>query len=77
MTSEAPAANYHLRSRRNAAGTRILFPFIGLTDVKDLQEGGDGTPEARERWLGSIDVEIYKDGAPWVVTGQAGPVFSS
>lgn len=39
---------------------------IGITDVKDLQMGGDGNPEAAERWLGSINVKIYKDGALWV-----------
>ena len=39
-------------------GTMIL----GVSDYKDLQAGHDGTVDVRERWLGSIDIEVYRDG---------------
>ncbi|MBQ6663858.1 MAG: Cna B-type domain-containing protein [Firmicutes bacterium] len=46
--------------------------IIGITDVKDQQMGGDGTPSEEERWLGSIDVQIFLDGAPWVANSGMG-----
>ena len=49
---------------------------IGITDFKDLQMGGDGNPEARERWLGAINIEIYKDGALWVSETHGEPDMS-
>ncbi|MBR3294866.1 MAG: hypothetical protein IKI62_01240, partial [Clostridia bacterium] len=36
--------------------------IIGLSDIKDVEGGGDGSIDPRERWLGSIDVEMYRDG---------------
>ena len=44
--------------------------IVGASDFKDLQNGGDGTTEAKERWLGSINIEVYKDGGSWVPGGS-------
>jgi hypothetical protein len=49
-------------------GTKV----IGVGDIKDLEEGSDGTIEAGERWLGSIDIEVYKDGELWVPKAPSG-----
>ncbi|MBR0441036.1 MAG: hypothetical protein IJK25_03760, partial [Firmicutes bacterium] len=45
--------------------------IIGIADFKDSQMGGDGTPGDTERWLGSIDIRIFKDGKPWVANSGA------
>lgn len=40
--------------------------IIGASDFKDMQMSGDGTHSTSERWLGSINIEVYKDGELWV-----------
>ena len=40
--------------------------IIGASDVKDLEDDGTGSINERERWLGSINIEVYKDGELWV-----------
>ncbi len=43
--------------------------IIGASDFKDLQNGNNGVTDPKERWLGSINIEIYKDGGTWVPGG--------
>lgn len=40
--------------------------IIGASDFKDIQGGATGTTNDKERWLGSINIEVYKDGVLWV-----------
>lgn len=40
-------------------------PIIGITDWKPNQPGTGYNNSTRERWLGYINIEVYKDGLPW------------
>lgn len=40
--------------------------IVGASDFKDLQNGASGATDSKERWLGSINIEVYKDGVLWV-----------
>ncbi|MBQ1907490.1 MAG: hypothetical protein II173_04885, partial [Firmicutes bacterium] len=40
--------------------------IVGVSDFKDDQMGAGGTAGNNERWLGSIDIEVYRDGEMWV-----------
>ncbi|MBR2801621.1 MAG: Cna B-type domain-containing protein [Erysipelotrichaceae bacterium] len=46
--------------------------IIGASDFKDLQNGNSGATDEKERWLGSINIEVYKDGELWVPGGDGG-----
>ena len=49
---------------RDASGRDRMI--VGASDFKDLQNGATGATDSKERWLGSIHIEVYKDGALWV-----------
>ena len=46
--------------------------IVGASDFKDLQNGGTGETDPKERWLGSINIEVYRDGEAWVPNGTGG-----
>lgn len=46
--------------------------IVGISDDKDFEAGGTGVTNDNERWLGSIDVEVYRDGVLWVPGGEGG-----
>ena len=56
-----------VETKDEITGETVVKDVVGISDWKELQaSNGTGYKDlSRERWLGSINVEVYKDGEPW------------